>query len=93
MRAHVSLASLAVALLVPATAGAASVSVDPGCHRAAAGAEVTVAGAGFAPQAEIEVRLAGSLIATGESDASGGARRGPGSRAAALGPAARRAHL
>lgn len=75
MRIPLALAAPAcVLLLAPGAAGAASVTVDERCHRAAAGREVSVAGGGFDPLAEVEVKVGGSLVATDEADASGDVR-------------------
>ena len=75
MRTPFAVAALACALLVPSAAGAATVSVgDAACHRAAAGDEVVVTGAGFDPLTDVEVKVAGALVATGEADEGGGLR-------------------
>lgn len=74
MRTLLAVAALACTLLAPSAAGGATVSAGGGCHRAAAGDEVVVRGAGFDPLADVEVRVAGSLVATGEADESGGVR-------------------
>jgi len=74
MRILFAVAALTCALAVPSVAGAATVSAGGGCHRAAAGDEVVVTGAGFDPLSDVEVKVAGSLVATDEADESGGVR-------------------
>lgn len=74
MRVPLALAAPACLLLAPGVAGAASVTVDERCHRAAAGEEVAISGSGFDPLAEVEVKVRGSLVATDETDTSGNVR-------------------
>lgn len=74
MRIPLALAVPACLLLAPGAAVAASVSVDERCHRAAAGQEVNVAGAGFDPLAQVEAKVGDSLVAADETDSSGNVR-------------------
>jgi hypothetical protein len=65
---------VAGALLAPAAAGAATAAVDRACYLGDGSSVVVITGSGFAPDAEVQLQVAGGIVGIAAADAAGNVR-------------------